>query len=137
MPFEMTEQIHRHLTKDRITWLTTVTPSGKPAPRPVWFTWDGVAIMIHSQNNGKKLLHIAQNDNVTLTFGPAPLGNDAVTIIGHAVILPDTPRPSQVPAMVEKYKDVVVEIGQDIDWYDSNFSTAILVIPERAWVMPD
>ena len=33
--------VARHLREDRIVWLTTITPSGKPLPSPVWFWWDG------------------------------------------------------------------------------------------------
>jgi Pyridoxamine 5'-phosphate oxidase len=43
MAFELTEQIEKHLVNDHIVWLTTVTPTGRPAPRPVWFTWDGTS----------------------------------------------------------------------------------------------
>ncbi len=55
MAFELTERIGRHLAGDQIAWLTTVTPAGRPAPRPVWFLWDGVAITVYSLNEGVKL----------------------------------------------------------------------------------
>ena len=43
MAFELTGQVEKHLVNDHIVWLTTVTPAGRPAPRPVWFVWDGTA----------------------------------------------------------------------------------------------
>ena len=40
MAFEPTAQVEGHLVNDLVVWLTTVTPSGRPAPRPVWFMWE-------------------------------------------------------------------------------------------------
>jgi len=84
MTFEMTDQVLRLLTDDTLVWLTTVTPSGRPAPRLVWFMWlDGASdpsqdaarlaptrssCLIYSQPGAAKLRHIAVNDRVTLNF---------------------------------------------------------------------
>lgn len=38
----MTDQVRRRLTEDTLVWLTTVSPSGRPAPRLVWFMWTGM-----------------------------------------------------------------------------------------------
>ena len=46
MPFEVTDQIRRRLVEDPIAWLTTVSPKGRPSPRPVWFLWTGVNCVI-------------------------------------------------------------------------------------------
>ena len=35
MAFEWSKQVERRLAGDEIAWLTTVTPDGNPAPRPV------------------------------------------------------------------------------------------------------
>jgi PPOX class probable F420-dependent enzyme len=138
MPFELTEQISRHLTEDKVGWLTTVTPSGKPAPRPIWFLWDGTAATIYSLNNSAKLRHIEANEHVTLHFGGAD-GNDVVVISGRAEIVPDAPVPSQVPALLAKYERLVQKMGlamnQPTDWWDKNYSTAIRVTPERVWTI--
>lgn len=71
MAFELTGQIERHLRDDQIAWLTTVTPTGRPAPRPVWFVWDGTHINIYSEPNVAKLRHIAANNQVSLHFNSA------------------------------------------------------------------
>jgi PPOX class probable F420-dependent enzyme len=134
MPFELNEQIERHLKEDAIGWLTTVTPSGKPAPRPIWFYWDGSTASIYSLNTGVKLKHIAANKNVTLHFSNAS-GGDVVVIGGTAEIVPDAPKPSQVPELRAKYAELLVQLGQDEKWWDTNYSTLIRVTPERAWTI--
>src|SRR6516162_11755578 len=75
MGFELTKQIERHLIGDQIAWFTTVSPSGWPSPRPVWFVWDGSAITIYSLNTGAKQRHIAANDKVSLHFDSGPGGD--------------------------------------------------------------
>ncbi len=135
MAFELTEQIAKHLRDDEIVWLTTVTPSGRPAPRPVWFLWDGTAAVIYSLPAAAKLKHIAANDQVSLHFNCAPGGGDVVVISGRAEILSEAPPPSAVPGLLDKYLGAITAMGYTQEWYDS-YNTAIRVTPERAWTIP-
>jgi PPOX class probable F420-dependent enzyme len=135
MAFELTEQIEKHLTGDQIVWLTTVTPAGRPAPRPVWFLWDGTDILIYSQPGGAKLRHIAANGHVSLNFNCTPGGGDVVVISGQAEIELGAPLPSAVAGVIDKYRGAIEGMGHTPDWYDS-YSTAIRVTPERSWTIP-
>ena len=132
MAFELTGQIEKHLVSDHIAWLTTVTPTGRPAPRPVWFLWDGTAVTIYSLPDGAKLRHIAANDHVSLHFNCTPEGGDVVVISGRADVLDDAPSPSQIPGLLDKYLDMIQGMGYTQEWYES-YNTAIRVTPDRAW----
>jgi len=136
MGFELTEQIERHLISDQVVWLTTVTATGRPAPRPVWFVWDGSAITVYSVNGGKKLRHIAANDSVSLNFNSTPGGGDVVVISGHARIVRDAPPPSRFPGLLDKYMPAVEAMGRPASWFDENYRTAIHITAERAWTIP-
>jgi len=136
MGFELTEQIERHLISDQVAWLTTVTSTGRPAPRPVWFVWDGSAITVYSVNGGKKLRHIAANDSVSLNFNSTPGGGDVVVISGHARIVRDAPPPSRFPGLLDKYMPAVEAMGRPASWFDENYRTAIHITAERAWTIP-
>src|SRR6202000_15244 len=72
MAFELTEQVEKHLVNDALVWLPPVTPAGRPAPRPVWFVWDGTAVVIYSQPDAAKLKHIAANGLASLNFNCTP-----------------------------------------------------------------
>ena len=135
MAFELTGQIEQHLVHGHIVWLTTVTPAGRPAPRPVWFLWDGATVTIYSMPDGAKLRHIAANDHVSLHFNCTPSGGDVVVISGRAEVLDGAPPPSQVPGLVDKYRESIQAMGYTPEWYDS-YNTAIRVTPERAWTFP-
>src|ERR1700722_2439913 len=111
MAFELTGQIEKHLVNDKIVWLTTVTPTGRPAPRPVWFIWDGAVIVIYSLPDGAKIRHIAGNDQVSLHFNSTTGGGDVVVISGRAEVVQGAQLPSKVPGLVDKYLDTIKEMG--------------------------
>jgi PPOX class probable F420-dependent enzyme len=135
MAFELTEQVEKHLASDQIVWLTTVTPSGRPAPRPVWFLWDGTTVIIYSQPDAAKLRHIAANSAVSLNFNCTPGGGDVVVISGQAEVAGDAPLPSAVPELLDKYRATIAAMGNAPEWYDS-YRTAIRFTPERSWTIP-
>jgi len=132
MAFELTNQAERRLTTDEVGWLTTVTPDGKPAPRPVWFVWDGQAIVVYSMNGAARLRYIEHNPQVTLHFNSAG-GGDILVISGTAQRLPDAPKPSEFPGLLDKYGPLIERMGQAPQWYDDNYGEAILITPERTW----
>jgi PPOX class probable F420-dependent enzyme len=135
MAFELTGQVEKHLKEDHIAWLTTVTPSGRPAPRPVWFLWDGTQIITYSQPDVAKLRHLAANGQVTVHFNCTPGGGDVVVISGSAELPAGAPLPSGVPAMTDKYHAAIEQMGHTQEWYDA-YSVAIHVTPDRVWTIP-
>ena len=75
--------------------------------------------------------HLA-NDQVAVNFNSTPFGGDVVVISGRAELMPDSPPPTQVPGLVEKYRARIEQMGYTLDWFES-YSLAIRVTPERAW----
>ena len=151
MTFEMTDQVLRRLTDDTLVWLTTVTPSGRPAPRLVWFMWlDGAsdpsqdaarlassrsACLIYSQPGAAKLRHIAVNDRVTLNFNSNELGGDAVVLAGRAELVPDAPSAAEVPGLLAKYAEMLAAIGMTAEHFTGTYTVAMRVIPDHAWTV--
>jgi PPOX class probable F420-dependent enzyme len=81
---EFGARVARHLREELIVWLTTVTPSGAPLPRPVGFVWDGGdGVSVYSQP-GARIRNIARNPKVTLNFGGDGEGGDIVIVSGIA-----------------------------------------------------
>ncbi len=152
MGFEMTDQVRRRLTEDTLVWLTTVSPSGRPAPRLVWFMWTGrdsadpsqdagtaaarPLILIYSQPEAAKVRHIAANERVTLNFNSDAQGGDAVVLAGRAELAPDAPPPEDLPGLLDKYADLLLAIGMTADEFTSSYTVAIRVTFDRAWTVP-
>ena len=64
---EFGRRADERLTNSRIIWLTTVKPDGTAEPNPVWFYWDGSAILIRSKQN-PKIRNIAADPRVVLNL---------------------------------------------------------------------
>lgn len=135
MAFEMTDQIRRRLTDDTLVWLTTVSPSGRPAPRLVWFMWTGEDCLIYSQPDVAKLRHIEANDRITLNFNSDALGGDAVVLAGRAELAPDAPPPESLPGLLEKYAELLAAINMSPERFTSTYNVAIRVTVDGAWVI--
>jgi PPOX class probable F420-dependent enzyme len=81
---EFGQRVLRRLEREEIIWLTTCRPEGTPQPSPVWFHWDGEALLIYSQPDTPKLQNIAANPRVALNFNATPTGGDVVVLAGTA-----------------------------------------------------
>ena len=66
---EFGQRVTRRLGEERIIWLTTTGRTGTPAPRPVWFLWDGESFLIYSRPGAAKLRHILARPGVSLNTG--------------------------------------------------------------------
>ncbi|MGH3973013.1 MAG: pyridoxamine 5'-phosphate oxidase family protein [Pseudonocardiaceae bacterium] len=117
MAYEPDEQLRAKLN-DRILWLTTVTPSGKPAPRPVWFVYDDGVFVVFSQATAAKVRHVRANPHVTVHFHTDPSAEHVLVVVGTAAVA-DRPRPSELPAYLDKYEASYPAVGYDRDSVDA------------------
>ena len=63
-----------------IGWLTTVGSDGRPYTVPVWFLWDGNAVLIFSQPRKQKIRNLRTNARVTLALDDTKQGEDVVIV---------------------------------------------------------
>jgi PPOX class probable F420-dependent enzyme len=130
----MTDQIRRHLIEDRVLWLTTVSPAGRPVPRPIWFFWDRTHILIYSLNNAARLANIRRNERVSVHFNSSMEGEDAVEVAGIAEIVSSSPLPSANELYMAKYgRDIEEATEFDLESVDRDFRTLIRIEPVRSW----
>lgn len=128
---ELGQRTLERLQTEQVIWLTTISPSGVPHPRPVWFVWDGATFVIYSMPTAKKMSHIAQNPNVALHFNTNAEGVDIQVFLGLASLDPQAPLVMQNAAYCEKYRTGILELGLDEDKYNTMFSAVIRVTPTR------
>jgi PPOX class probable F420-dependent enzyme len=133
-PIDSGTEFGRHvlerLRDDEVVWLTTVAADGTPQPNPVWFFWDGEAIVVYSQPNAAKLRNLARNPRVSVNFEVGPSQEDIVVVTGVARVTPDVA--SHDSRYVEKYAAGIEEIGFDREGYAARFSVELRVTPEKA-----
>lgn len=121
----------QRLADEFVVWLTTVSPAGIPQPRPVWFIWDGQAVLIYSEPTAKKLTHIAQNPHVALHFDGGPKGLDYQVFLGIAELVADPTPAHQAPGYMQKYGQEIRAMGGTEEDFAALFSVAVRVLPTR------
>jgi len=121
------ERVARRLRDEHVIWLTAVDATGTPQPNPVWFYWDGEALLVYNRPDAKRLRHIARNPKVSLHFNSDAGGDDIVIFTGEARVSPDAPAPSALAAYREKYLAEIPAIGYTWESLQAEFSVALRV----------
>lgn len=128
---ELGQRALQRIQAELVLWLTTISPSGVPQPRPVWFVWDGSTFLIYSAARAKKIVHIAQNPHVALHFNTNANGEDIQVILGKATIDGSAPPPDLNGAYLNKYRAGIYSLAMDEKRYASIFSVALRIEPFR------
>jgi PPOX class probable F420-dependent enzyme len=126
---EFGRRVQHRLNEERIIWLTTISESAIPQPRPVWFLWDGASFLIYSRPNTFKLQHIQNNPHVALHLDGDGMGGDIVVFTGEAEIAKDASPANQVMPYVEKYRDGMKSLNMTPEVFGRNYSIPIRVKP--------
>jgi PPOX class probable F420-dependent enzyme len=73
----------------------------------VWFLWDGDTALIYNRNDARRIAHIQRNPRVALHFDGDKQGGDIIVITGTAQLMPQEPPADQLPAYMDKYRDLM------------------------------
>ena len=125
------QRIARQLDDERVVWLTTVAPSGTPAPTPVWFLWHDGEILISSEPDKAKLRNVVGHPQVTVNFNATHSGGDVGVISGTAVIDPDPISGDALAAYNTKYAADIAGLGMTLDQFHAAYSVLIHITPKK------
>jgi PPOX class probable F420-dependent enzyme len=126
------KRIAERLETEIAIWLTTVDPNGTPQPNPVWFLWDGSAVLVYSHNKAARLRNLRNNPRVSLNFDSHEDGDADVHIItGTALIATEEPPVTDNQAYLAKYADAITRIGMERDQFAQDYSVAVRITPEK------
>lgn len=124
-------RIARLLDAEPVVWLSTVRPDGTPHLVPIWFSWDGEAILIASKPGAKKVANLRANPSVMLALGEPDDDFDVGMIQGTAELL-DEPAAAVLPAShLAKYRTQMASIGLTADEFLRTYSQVIRIRPSR------
>ena len=124
-------RVEARLREELVAWLVTVSANGTPVQTPVWFWWDGEALLVYSERDKPKLRHIAANPRVALAMRTDELGDALVVITGEAAVDPSAPPCNQVPGYVEKYDAEIARRGADVPSFAGLYAVPIRIRPVR------
>ena len=124
---EFGARVARHLREETIVWLTTVTPSGAPLPRPVGFLWDGGDNVTMYSQPGTRIRNIGHNPKVTLNFRGAADGGDIVVLSGRAVVDESGSGAAENAEWVAKYGAEFERAGMTAESFAQRFSVPVRI----------
>ena len=123
--------IDRRLRAEPIIWLSSVRPDGRPHLVPVWFWWDGAAILIFSKPAAQKVRNLRHSPQVMLALDSADEGEDIVLLEGRAELLGQGAPRSTLPEYAEKYAALMARINITAESMAAEYTQAIRVTVER------
>jgi PPOX class probable F420-dependent enzyme len=128
-------RIQRFLEREPVVWLSTVRPDGSPHLVPIWFWWDGQALLVYSKPNAQKVRNLRERPSVMLALGDAEDDFDVGMVEGHAELLETSARDLGMAGHLAKYRDRMAAIGLTPDEFLATYSQAIRIRPVRflAW----
>jgi PPOX class probable F420-dependent enzyme len=124
-------RILRFLDREPVVWLSTVRPDGHPHLVPIWFWWDGEALLVFSKPGAQKVRNLRANPSVMLALGDAEDDFDVGMLEGRAALL-DRPTTEVLPAAhLAKYARQLAAIGLGAEEYAATYSQVIRIVPDR------
>jgi len=124
-------RIDRLLRSEPVVWMSTVRPDGSPHLIPIWFSWDGEAILVASKPNAQKVRNVRANPVVMLALGQPDEDFDVGLLEGRAELL-DVPAANVLPAShLTKYRAPMAAIGLTPDESLATYPQVIRILPTR------
>jgi PPOX class probable F420-dependent enzyme len=123
-------RIHGFLEREPVVWLSTVRPEGGPHLVPIWFWWDGEALLVFSKPGAQKVRNLRAHPSVMLALGDAEDDFDVGLLRGQAELL-ETPTSEVLPAAhLHKYAEKLAAIGLGAEEYAATYSQVIRIVPD-------
>jgi PPOX class probable F420-dependent enzyme len=124
-------RVRRFLEQEPVVWLSTVRPDGTPHIVPIWFWWDGDAVLVFSKPEAQKVRNMRVHPAVMLGVGDPEDDFDIGLLEGSAELL-GLPTASVLPAAhLEKYAARMAEIGLSAEEYAATYSQVIRITPDH------
>jgi PPOX class probable F420-dependent enzyme len=124
-------RVERFLRTEEVLWLSTFGTDGFPGLVPIWFSWDGEAILVVSKPHAEKVADMRTQPRVMVALGNAEEDFDVGLIEARAELL-DTPADRFLPeSHWVKYAADLASIGLTRAEYVRTYSQAVRLVPVR------
>lgn len=124
-------RVLRFLHTEEVLWLSTFGTDGYPGLVPIWFSWDGEAILVVSKPHAEKVADMRADPRVMVALGNAEADFDVGLIEARAELV-DTPVERFLPVSHwTKYASDLASIGLTPAEYVRTYSQAIRLVPVR------
>lgn len=130
-PAETARRVRPMLEHERVVWLSTVHPDGRPHIVPTWFWWDGAALVFWSKPEAVKVRNIRSEPRLMVALGDA----DADFSVGLIEARGELVSMAVPGGFFAKYAGELAAAGLDAAGFRALYTQAVRVVPTRflAW----
>lgn len=124
-------RLERFLAEEPVVWLSTVRPDGTPHLVPIWFTWDGEALIVFSKPHAQKVRNLRTNPRAMLALGEPDDDFDVVLADARVELLDGQAR--KLPsAHLRKYGARMAALGLTPNEFLATYSQVLRIVPVRS-----
>ena len=124
-------RVEHFLRTEEVLWLSTFGTDGFPGLVPIWFSWDGEAILVVSKPHAEKVADMRADPRVMVALGNAEEDFDVGLIEARAELV-DMPADGFLPeSHWAKYAADLAGIGLTREEYVRAYSQAVRLVPVR------
>jgi PPOX class probable F420-dependent enzyme len=128
-PTLATSRIRRFLEQEPVVWLSTVRPDGTPHIVPIWFWWDGEALLVFSKPDAQKVRNLRTNPSVMLALGDAEEDFDVGLVRGRAELLSVRTVDVLPAAFLAKYAGRIAALHLTAVQFAATYSQVVRIVP--------
>lgn len=124
-------RVEHFLRTEEVLWLSTFGTDGFPGIVPIWFSWDGEAILIVSKPHAEKVADMRAMPRVMIALGHAEDDFDVGLIEARAELMDAAIEDFLPESHWVKYAQDLASIGLTREEYVRTYSQAIRLVPVR------
>ena len=119
------------LDREAIVWLSTVRPDGRPHLIPIWFLWDGDAVLFASKPGACKVANLRAKAECMLAVGDPMADFDVALIEARAELASMTTLELLAAGLLAKYSDRMCAADLTAGTFAETYSLVVRVVPTR------
>ncbi len=131
VPADPAARIRAFLERESVIWLATAGDGGRPSLVPVWFLWDGEAILVASKPQARKVRNIRSNPEVMLALGDAEDDFDVGLVEARAELVDIPTRALLAAGLQAKYGRRMAAIGLGPTEFAATYSQVVRIDPSK------
>jgi PPOX class probable F420-dependent enzyme len=119
------------LDRESVVWLSSVRPDGRPHLIPIWFWWDGQAVLFASKPQACKVANLRANADCMLAIGDPDLDFDVALIEARAELAAMPTADLLAAGLQVKYRGRMHVAGLTPAIFAATYSQVVRIVPTR------
>ena len=119
------------LDREWVVWLSTVRPDGRPHLIPIWFLWDGDAVLFASKPQACKVANVRSRADCMLAVGDPMADFDVALIEARAELASMTTMELLAAGLLTKYQERMHAADLTPTAFAAMYSQVVRIVPTR------